>query len=328
MIDSFHEKKRPGAAQAAPTWIHEKGGLMDDLSLHANTTHKKSRIYGPNYRLARSKAFARSGGLCQACGLAQATEAHHWRYVCDEEVTSDDLTAVCGVCHLMLTTLRRQILRGANRFELQHKIEEAIAECSTESQSVGLVQSSITTGQPGLTTRSPVSREIAAIAAKRGGNRTEADEDRLRELECQRALWIDEGGAPTIPATAIRATIEGGARKRKQGPQVRGGLVVLNTCFEYDMDRYGETIDELGKQAQFVVPVVVQRNRILRTRAKFDPPWSCTFEVDVDEELVDKSQLLEWLGIAGRQIGLGDWRPEKSGTFGRFNVSSIEEGSA
>ena len=181
-------------------------------------------------------------------------------------------------------------------------------------------------GAAGLDGRSPISREIAAITAKRGGNRTEADDDRLRELECQRALWIDESGAPAIPATAIRACIEGGARKRKQGPQVRGGLVVLSTSFDYDKKKYGTALEKLGKSAQFTVPVVVQRSRILRTRAKFDTPWSCIFEVDTDEELIDKSQLLEWLDIAGRQIGLGDWRPQTSGTFGRFTVQGIEGG--
>ena len=180
-------------------------------------------------------------------------------------------------------------------------------------------------GAAGLDTRSTLSREIAAIAAKRGGNRTAADDDRLRELEAQRSLWLDESGAPTIPATAIRATIESGARKRKQGPQVRGGLVVLSTAFDYDRARYGTCIEALGRSTQFTVPVVVQRNRIQRTRAKFDTPWSCTFEVDVDDELIDQSQLLEWLDIAGRQIGVGDWRPEKSGIYGRFTEPNIEK---
>ncbi len=180
-------------------------------------------------------------------------------------------------------------------------------------------------GAAGLDTRSPVSREIAAIAAKRGGNRTEADDERLRELEAQRALWLDESGAPAIPATAIRAAIEGGARKRKQGPQVRGGLIVLSTAFDYDTKKYGTNIKKLGRSTQYTVPVVVQRNRILRTRAKFDTPWSCTFELDVDDEQIDQSHLLEWLDIAGRQIGIGDWRPEKSGMFGRFSASEIKK---
>lgn len=179
-------------------------------------------------------------------------------------------------------------------------------------------------GAAGLDTRSAVSREIAAIAAKRGGNRTEPDDDRLRELEAQRALWLDESGAPAIPATAIRAAIEAGARKRKQGPQVRGGLMVVSTAFAYDTEKYGTGVEELGRTTQYTVPVVVKNSRILRTRAKFDTPWSCTFEVEVDDELIDQSQLLEWLNIAGRQIGLGDWRPEKSGMFGRFTESDIE----
>ena len=180
-------------------------------------------------------------------------------------------------------------------------------------------------GAAGLDTRSAVSREIAAIAAKRGGNRTAADDERLRELEAQRSLWLDEGGAPTIPAAAIRSSIEAGARKRKQGTQVRGGLVVLSSAFKYDKKKYGADVEKLGRSTQYTVPVVVKSSRILRTRARFDMPWSCTFEVDVDDELIDQSQLLEWLDIAGRQIGLGDWRPEKSGMFGRFTVSDSDK---
>ena len=180
-------------------------------------------------------------------------------------------------------------------------------------------------GAAGLDTRSAVSREIAAITAKRGGNRTETDDERLRQLECRRSLWLNAGGAPAIPAAAVRAAIETGAKRRRQGPQVRSGLIVLRTVFEYDRERYGATLEEIGGKAQYTVPVVVKGSRVNRTRARFEPPWSCTVTVDVDEELIDREQLLEWLEIAGRQVGLGDWRPEKSGTFGRFNVASFEE---
>ena len=180
-------------------------------------------------------------------------------------------------------------------------------------------------GAAGLDTRSPANLEKAEIASKKGSNRTAIDDDRLRELECQTSLWLDEKDTPTIPAGAIRAAIETGARKLKQGPQVREGLIVEDVNgFEYNRKQYGKTVDELGKKAQFTVGVVVQRNRILRTRAKFDQ-WACDFTVEVDDELVDKDQLLTWLDIAGRRIGLGDWRPEKSGDYGRFEVENISE---
>ena len=177
-------------------------------------------------------------------------------------------------------------------------------------------------GAAGLDTRSPTKLEIAEITRKRGSNRTVADDERVAELECQVSLWLDESGAPTIPEGAIRACIEQAARKLKQGPQVREGMIVTETAFTYDTDRYGSTVEEVGKSAQFTVPVVVQRQRILRTRAKFDD-WSCTFVVDTDPELVDGTQLEAWLDIAGRRIGLGDWRPQKSGQYGRFKVVQV-----
>ena len=122
----------------------------------------------------------------------------------------------------------------------------------------------------------------------------------------------------------LRAAIETGARKLKQGPQVREGLIVDRVeAFDYDTSP-GATAEELCKTVQFTTGVVVQRNRILRTRAKFDE-WAVTFTVEADDELVDERQLGVWLDIAGRRIGLGNWRPEKSGHYGRFALESIEE---
>ena len=173
-------------------------------------------------------------------------------------------------------------------------------------------------GAAGLDTRSPAKLEIASIAKKRGSNRTETDDARLVELECQNGLYLDDGGRPTLPASAIRGAIEAAARKTKQGPAVREGLLVESVDrFDYDEDELGTTVEEIGKRAQFTVPVVVQRARILRTRPKFDE-WSVTCTVDVDDEQVDRPMLTAWLDVAGRRVGLGDWRPACSGTCGRF----------
>ena len=168
----------------------------------------------------------------------------------------------------------------------------------------------------------PANAERSEITRKRGSNRTSADETRLRELDCLISFWLDSEGRPTIPPAALRSCIETAARKLKQGPQVREGLIVLRSRFEYDAERYGETLEDLVKSCQFTVPVVISRSRVLATRAMFDVPWSCEFEVDTDPELVDAGQLERWLDIGGRRIGLGDWRPEKSGQYRRFEVES------
>lgn len=46
-----------------------------------------------------SAAFARSGGVCQICGVYMATEAHIWRILPTSELTANDITAVCVACH-------------------------------------------------------------------------------------------------------------------------------------------------------------------------------------------------------------------------------------
>lgn len=176
-----------------------------------------------------------------------------------------------------------------------------------------------------IDTTTPIARAVAEIAAKRGSNRTEADNLRLKELECQRSLWLDEKERPTVPHTAVRAVIEAAARKLKQGPMVREGLQVQSTAFEFDKKKYGSSLEQWGKRAQFTTPVVVQRARILRTRAMFETPWAVVAEIYGDEELVDKGKLFTWLDIGGQRIGLGDWRPERSGIYGRFHVDSVEE---
>lgn len=180
-------------------------------------------------------------------------------------------------------------------------------------------------GAAGLDTRSPANVEKAEISKKKGSNRTEHEENRLRELDCFISLYEGEDGAPTIPGDMLRAAIEAAAKTLKQGPQVRGGLLVEGVeKFSYDRNP-GTTIDKLSKNedVQFTVPVRVQQNRILKTRAKFDE-WGVTFTIDADDEQVDQSQLQAWLDIAGRRIGIGDWRPQKSGVYGRFKTESIE----
>ena len=170
----------------------------------------------------------------------------------------------------------------------------------------------------------PEVAEIAELSAKRGGNQTSIDRRRIAELECGLSIWTNAEGQPTIPEGAVRSCIETAARKRKEGPLVREGMLVEAVKFHYDTARYGVTLEQLALSTQFKTAVNVQRQKVLRTRARFDA-WSATVLLDTDEELIDRFKLEAWLRIGGKRIGLGDWRPEKSGLHGRFIAASIDE---
>ena len=109
--------------------------------------------------------------------------------------------------------------------------------------------------------------------------------------------------------------IENGARKTKQGSLVREGLMIESVTFRYDVDRYGETVEKLITTTQFVVPVVVTK-RILRSRAKFDCPWSVVGVADVDPELVDIGQLTAWLATAAAASGSATGGRKRAATTG------------
>ena len=287
----------------------------------------------PQHREARAEAFARSGGLCQLCGMQPAIEGHHWEfwnYKPEKETTGDDLTALCAVCHEIATTIRRfhgnvfellSAFRNRDKGNLQFRRKHLELEAKIKG-----IRPIIMHSAAGLNPSLPANKEKRDITSRQGKNRSESDDDRLAELECLLSLWLDGDDKPTIPGTAIRSCIETSARKLKQGPQVREGLVVLKNSFTYDKERYGVSLDELVKTTQFQSVVVNPSNkaRIIRTRAKFETPWECDFVLDVDDELVDRTMLERWLDIGGRRIGLGDWRPEKSGDHGRFETVSLK----
>lgn len=67
--------------------------------------------------------------------------------------------------------------------------------------------------------------------------------------------------------------------------------------------------------------VVVQRSGITRTRPALKAGWEATFEIMVNvPEYIRESDLHEILSLAGRLIGIGDFRP----SYGRFQIVHFE----
>lgn len=74
---------------------------------------------------------------------------------------------------------------------------------------------------------------------------------------------------------------------------------------------------------------VIQRNGVLRSRPKLWP-WKLSFQLLVDQDfpVSDLGVLRQILEEAGRRLGIGDFRPQKKGKFGKFVVTLFEERAA
>jgi hypothetical protein len=64
--------------------------------------------------------------------------------------------------------------------------------------------------------------------------------------------------------------------------------------------------------------------RIIRHRAVFND-WRLSFTLNLDATLLAPKMLREIVDAAGSRIGLGDFRPQTKGPFGKYVVTSWEQ---
>jgi hypothetical protein len=66
-----------------------------------------------------------------------------------------------------------------------------------------------------------------------------------------------------------------------------------------------------------------RRTPDMRTRAIF-PEWACTITIQYVANLIKDRSIANLMAAAGGIIGIGDWRPQKGGSYGKFEVVSPE----
>lgn len=80
-----------------------------------------------------------------------------------------------------------------------------------------------------------------------------------------------------------------------------------------------EIILDVQKYEIFTCPVVINRARVISWRPMFKK-WSCSFTIEIADEMINQTTLKEILETAGKYKGVGDFRPE----FGRYKVTKFE----
>lgn len=60
----------------------------------------------------------------------------------------------------------------------------------------------------------------------------------------------------------------------------------------------------------------------LRYRALFQD-WTATLRVEYLANCISAEQLINLINLGGFSVGIGDWRPEKSGNYGRYEIVSL-----
>jgi len=142
----------------------------------------------------------------------------------------------------------------------------------------------------------------------------------------ERVAYRYPDGGLYMPGAAIsRLLREAGANHKMKGSRrsvkylVPGAVIVPDEALTLiDPETDSPAVDFEVDSRPVVIPAT--KGRVMRHRPRLDQ-WAAEFTLEVDEEMLDGSFVQQLLQEGGRKLGLGDFRPEKGGPFGRFQVT-------
>jgi hypothetical protein len=186
----------------------------------------------------------------------------------------------------------------------------------------------------------PYTRALAEAVKANKASQTDASFEELARAEFMGGLYyLPDGVGPCWPSDNLHTALKkAGAKRKKTGG--RGSLknaVASAIMFDEDMNPlaykgFGEgaaprDAEDLWKDDHYrlIKPARVGAAKVSRCRPLFRE-WS--FEVTglLDTEILDFADFQAVVAVAGQIVGLGDWRPERGGSYGKFTATVTDLG--
>lgn len=169
--------------------------------------------------------------------------------------------------------------------------------------------------------------DAAQMAATSGTRSSIATESESPREQAEQALYVDEGGASGIPQPNLfRCIVDAGkffkagrSKITTQKSSLIPACVGIRELFLPLESKGGWKVDTRP------VRIPATGGRILRHRPCFDD-WRLRFTVDLDTDMIGVKLFREIVDAAGTRIGLGDFRPDTKGPFGKFKVTNWTDG--
>jgi hypothetical protein len=145
----------------------------------------------------------------------------------------------------------------------------------------------------------------------------------MAESDIEDKLYLDEEGKTMLPAVYLKNCIVEASKQFKivgKGKSTYSKLVASTVEIEpFYIDL------NASKYEIFRISAVnpMTRGRMMTERPKFNK-WSASFELILNDESVPISVINEILEHSGKYVGIGDWRPQTKGMFGKFMITSFK----
>ena len=170
-------------------------------------------------------------------------------------------------------------------------------------------------GDSPLITHAWAEKAIRQIKDKQAKKATKGKEARDPEADYQAAFYRTDGGVPAMPSVAFKSAAVSACRDLDMKmTEARGRFHVE-----------GELIEIIGEPRMREDMVRVGMGTAdIRYRPEF-VKWSAILPITYNSTQISPEQIINLLNVAGFGVGVGEWRPEKNGQYGRFHVASDNE---
>jgi hypothetical protein len=168
--------------------------------------------------------------------------------------------------------------------------------------------------------------DAAAMKASSGSSGVLTGDKGTPMEQAREKLYVGHDGKPCIPQPNLfRCLIDAGtffkAGKSKVTTQKNS---LIPACIEVQGIELPSDHKEPWQVDTRAVRIPATGGRILCHRPSFND-WRLTFTMTVDTSLIGTKLVREIVDAAGRRIGLGDFRPDRKGPFGKFVVVAWKE---
>lgn len=148
--------------------------------------------------------------------------------------------------------------------------------------------------------------------------------------EASKVAYVAKDGTFFFPGAAIgRLLREAGSNHKLKGSRKSAKFVVPAAVLVMDdavtiLNGDGKTPANDFEVDSRPVVIPATKGRIMRHRPRFDH-WSASFTIRINDSILPEEFVQQLLTEGGQQIGIGDFRPEKGGPFGVFQVTRWEQ---
>lgn len=135
------------------------------------------------------------------------------------------------------------------------------------------------------------------------------------EADYEACFYRTPTGSYGFPAIGVKAAMVSAAR------YVDAKMTVLRGAFHIDDEMLTVIGDPRPREDMVRVGMGTAD---IRYRPEF-VDWRIPVTIKFNTSAISAEQIANLLNVAGFGVGIGEWRPERNGSYGRFHVGSADE---